>query len=341
MALVGRPELVSEPWFATGRGRAQHAAVLDEAVGRWVGERPADVVERAFEAAEAAVAPVYDVRDILADPQFAALGTIARVDDPDFGTIAMQNLLFRLTTTPGSIRWTVGHGRRHRDDPRRPGDRTRELERLRNEGVCSRHPSRRVDVLTALYVPGDRPDRFEKALGPRRRRSDLDLEDAVAPAHKAEAREAVAAFLKDRRPKPLQVRINGPDTPWGLDDLAAVTTQPGLTGLRIPKVESLDTVQQVAQHLAPDGSTGLHLLIETARGVESAFALATADPRVASIALGEADLRSDLMSRTRACSRGPKSDLVAARAAGARAKAVGLPESRMRMGWRSCREVAP
>ena len=106
MTLVGRPELVSEPWFATGRGRAQHAALLDEAVGRWVAQRPAEEVERAFETAEAAVAPVYDVRDILADPQFAALGTIAHVDDPELGTIAMQNLLFRLTSTPGSIRWT-------------------------------------------------------------------------------------------------------------------------------------------------------------------------------------------------------------------------------------------
>jgi crotonobetainyl-CoA:carnitine CoA-transferase CaiB-like acyl-CoA transferase len=136
MTLVGRADLVSEPWFATGRGRAEHADVLDDAVGRWVGERPADEVERAFEAAEAAVAPVYDVRDIVADPQFAALGTVTHVDDPELGTIAMQNLLFRLTSTPGSIRWT---GRPPGADTGtilgEMGIEPAELGRLRSDGV--------------------------------------------------------------------------------------------------------------------------------------------------------------------------------------------------------------
>lgn len=136
MTLVGRPDLVAEPWFATGRGRAKHVAELDDAVDRWVGARSADEVERAFEAAEAAIAPVYDVRDIVADPQFAALGTIAHVDDPELGPLAMQNLLFRLSSTPGAIRWT---GRPHGADTDAvltelgiDGD---ELARLRRDGV--------------------------------------------------------------------------------------------------------------------------------------------------------------------------------------------------------------
>jgi crotonobetainyl-CoA:carnitine CoA-transferase CaiB-like acyl-CoA transferase len=106
MRLVGRPEVVEEAWFATGRGRADHGDELDAAVAGWVGGRTAGDVIRAFEAAEAAVAPVYDVRDIASDPQFAALGTIARVQDPDLGELAMQNLLFRLSGTPGALRWT-------------------------------------------------------------------------------------------------------------------------------------------------------------------------------------------------------------------------------------------
>lgn len=113
MILVGRADLVDEPWFATGRGRAEHGAELDDAVGGWVGARSADDVERAFDAAEAAVAPVYDVRDVLTDPQFAALGTVVRVDDPELGSLAMQNLLFRLSGTPGRLRWT---GRPHGAD---------------------------------------------------------------------------------------------------------------------------------------------------------------------------------------------------------------------------------
>ena len=105
MRLVGRSDVVEQPWFASGRGRADHGDELDAAVEAWVSARPSTEVIRAFEAAEAAVAPVYDVRDIAADPQFAAIGTIARVTDPELGSLAMQHLLFRLSDTPGAIRW--------------------------------------------------------------------------------------------------------------------------------------------------------------------------------------------------------------------------------------------
>jgi crotonobetainyl-CoA:carnitine CoA-transferase CaiB-like acyl-CoA transferase len=104
MHLVGRPEFVDEPWFASGAERAQHADELDAAVGAWIAERDRDEVVRAFEEAHAAVAPIYDVRDVMADPQFAALGTLVRVPDPELGSVLMQNVLFRLSETPGEIR---------------------------------------------------------------------------------------------------------------------------------------------------------------------------------------------------------------------------------------------
>ncbi|MBX9393268.1 CoA transferase [Streptomyces sp. TRM72054] len=113
MRLVGRPDLIDEPWFATGVDRARHADVLDEAVGGWIAERTRDEVLAAFEKAEAAVAPIQDVRGVMADPQYAALDTITTVDDPDLGPLRMQNVLFRLSTTPGSIRWA---GRPHGAD---------------------------------------------------------------------------------------------------------------------------------------------------------------------------------------------------------------------------------
>jgi crotonobetainyl-CoA:carnitine CoA-transferase CaiB-like acyl-CoA transferase len=103
MHLVGRPELVDEPWFASGAERAQHADELDEAVGSWIAARDRDEVVRAFEEAQAAVAPIYDVRDVMADPQFAALGSLVRVPDPELGSVLMQNVLFRLSDTPGKI----------------------------------------------------------------------------------------------------------------------------------------------------------------------------------------------------------------------------------------------
>ncbi|MFI6462045.1 CaiB/BaiF CoA transferase family protein [Streptomyces sp. NPDC050528] len=113
MRLVGRPELIGEPWFATGADRARHADVLDAAVGDWIAQRTRTEVLAAFEKAEAAVAPIQDVRDVMSDPQYQALDTITTVDDPELGPLRMQNVLFRLSATPGAIRWT---GRPHGAD---------------------------------------------------------------------------------------------------------------------------------------------------------------------------------------------------------------------------------
>lgn len=113
MILVGRPDLIDESWFATGSGRAAHADELDEAVAAWVGARPASEVVAAFEEAQAAVAPVYEIPDIVADPQYRALGTVHNVADPELGEVAMQNVLFRMSGTPGEIRFA---GRPHGAD---------------------------------------------------------------------------------------------------------------------------------------------------------------------------------------------------------------------------------
>lgn len=136
MRLVGRADVIEEPWFASGRGRAEHGDELDAAVEAWVAARPANEVVRAFEEAEAAVAPVYDVRDIADDPQFEALGTIARVPDPELGDLAMQHLLFRLSDTPGAIRWTGrGVGADTAEVLGEVGVGDDELARLRRERV--------------------------------------------------------------------------------------------------------------------------------------------------------------------------------------------------------------
>ena len=104
MHLVGRPELIAEPWFASGAERAKHADILDEAVGGWIKQRTRDEVIAEFEKAEAAVAPIYDITDIFRDEQFAALGTIKTVEDDELGPVKFQNVLFRLSDTPGEIR---------------------------------------------------------------------------------------------------------------------------------------------------------------------------------------------------------------------------------------------
>ena len=111
MTLVGRPDLITQPWFATGRGRAEHVDEVDGPVAAWIRARTTAEVLVAFEQAQAAVAPVYDAAGVIADPQYGALGTVATVPDEDLGPLKMQNVLFRLSASPGSIRWTGrGHG---------------------------------------------------------------------------------------------------------------------------------------------------------------------------------------------------------------------------------------
>jgi len=115
MHLVGHPEVIDEPWFASGSTRAEHAEELDSYVGGWIAERDQHEVIKAFEEAQAAVAPIYDISDVFTDPQYTALDTITAVEDPVLGPVRMQNVLYRLSDTPGRIRWT---GRPHGADTR-------------------------------------------------------------------------------------------------------------------------------------------------------------------------------------------------------------------------------
>ena len=137
MTLVGRPELVAEPWFASGHSRAEHADELDAAVSEWIGARGRRTRSSTSSSErQAAIAPVYDVRGILADPQYAAIGTVQTVDDDELGPIKMQNVLFRLSETPGAIRWT---GRAHGHDTdevlAEVGVTREQLDALRAKGV--------------------------------------------------------------------------------------------------------------------------------------------------------------------------------------------------------------
>jgi crotonobetainyl-CoA:carnitine CoA-transferase CaiB-like acyl-CoA transferase len=134
--MVGRSDLVAQPWFGSGRERAEHADELDEAVGTWIAARSTEEVVEAFEAAHAAVGRVYDIRGVLDDPQYQALGTALTVEDPDLGPMRMQNLLFRLSATPGSIRWAGRpHGADTDDVLKELGLTEAEIGRLRKDGA--------------------------------------------------------------------------------------------------------------------------------------------------------------------------------------------------------------
>ncbi|MFI7277048.1 HpcH/HpaI aldolase/citrate lyase family protein [Streptomyces sp. NPDC049879] len=169
--------------------------------------------------------------------------------------------------------------------------------------------------LTWLYVPGDRPEVVAKALGSGADVVLVDLEDAVPSGRKAYALDATADLLADRHDVPVHVRVNALDGPLAAAEVRRLAPLPGLGALRLPKVNGpADVARAVAWAERP---TRLYALLESALGVEQAYAVATAHPAVAGIALGEADLRADLGLRDDgglAWSRGRV--VVAARAAG-------------------------
>jgi citrate lyase subunit beta/citryl-CoA lyase len=177
--------------------------------------------------------------------------------------------------------------------------------------------------LTWLYVPGDRPERFDKAAASGADVVIVDLEDAVVPAHKEVARENAVRWLSTARSGSVEVRVNGLSTPWAHEDLAALTGAPALRGVRLPKVESPDDVHAALKALAAP-ECELTCLIETARGVEAAFEIASV-ARVGAIGLGEADLAGDLGVRNADALMWARSRVViAARAAGLPAPAMSV-----------------
>jgi crotonobetainyl-CoA:carnitine CoA-transferase CaiB-like acyl-CoA transferase len=138
MHLVGHPEVIDEPWFDTGRGRAEHADLLDDYVGSWIARRDLDEVIEAFEKADAAVAPIYDITQIMVDPQYVALDSITTVEDEELGPLRMQNIPFRFDKTPGSIRWAGRPiGADNEEVLSTLGVSADELVRLAEEGVIA------------------------------------------------------------------------------------------------------------------------------------------------------------------------------------------------------------
>ena len=176
-----------------------------------------------------------------------------------------------------------------------------------------------LPIRSYLYVPGSDPRRIEKALASEADAVILDLEDAVAPNRKEEARTTVAKVLRSEHEKPVFVRINAPDSVLAEEDVEAVAG-PRLAGLRLPKTESPESVRRVAQRLENLGcEAGLQCLIESALGLEFAFEIARAHEKVVGMSLGEADLAADLGVRGDAGLLYARSRLVAA------TRAAGLP----------------
>lgn len=183
----------------------------------------------------------------------------------------------------------------------------------------------------ALYVPATRPERFGKAAAAGADVVIIDLEDSVPPAHKASARATAIDYLSVQPVStPTVVRINSYGTPWYEADISAVgSVIDNLAGIRLPKAEHPDDVRRITDAL---GAVPVDVIVESARGVENLFAIASA-ANVASIALGEADLRSEL-----SISASDGLDWIRGRLVVA-ARAAGLPAPMMSV-WTSVRDLS-
>lgn len=138
-----------------------------------------------------------------------------------------------------------------------------------------------------LFVPGNRPERFVKACASGADVVIVDLEDAVPDGQKSFARESVASWLSADRP--VHVRVNGTNTPWFEEDMAAIL-RPGIAGVVLPKAEGQGRLAALAD-LLPDPVRILPI-IESAAGVWNALKIASC-PKVERLAFGALDFQLD------------------------------------------------
>jgi formyl-CoA transferase len=100
---IGRPELSDDPRFATHEQRVRHVAELDEIIQDWMSRHTREEAVAVFRKHDAALAPIYDVSEFFADDHVLARGSIASVDDPEWGPLRMQAVHPVMSRTPGRI----------------------------------------------------------------------------------------------------------------------------------------------------------------------------------------------------------------------------------------------
>lgn len=151
---------------------------------------------------------------------------------------------------------------------------------------------------SVLYMPGANARALEKAKELPTDAVIFDLEDAVAPDAKQTAREQVVAAVESKAygHREIVVRVNGLDTEWGADDVAAIAAI-GPDAMLFPKISSADDVKAAVAAMkkagAPD-STDMWAMIETPTAFLHAEEIAAADPRLVCFVMGTNDLAKDL-----------------------------------------------
>lgn len=141
---------------------------------------------------------------------------------------------------------------------------------------------------SALFVPGDRPERFSKAFASGADQIIIDLEDAVDEFSKARAQDNIADFAQQHPEQHILVRINASDHPQHDADLALCKSCPGITGILLPKAESTEQLAHAAQADKP-----IWPIIESAQGLANIASLVLV-ANVERLCLGTVDLSLDM-----------------------------------------------
>lgn len=144
LELTGGPGTADDPRFRTNADRVRNIEEVDAIVGGWIAKHTLDEVLDAFEKAEAAIGPVYDIAQICEDPQYIARESVTTVQDADLGPLRMQNVFPRMLRTPGRIKHAGP----------RVGEHQREvLDELVERGLSAEVAAR----LRAKGASGDKP----------------------------------------------------------------------------------------------------------------------------------------------------------------------------------------
>lgn len=134
---IGRPDLKDDPRFEDNESRVEHKDELDEIIGDWISNRTRKEVVETFEGHEAAIAPVYNIEDIMNDKHYEERNAIVEVQDDEFGNTAIQNVFPKFSSTSGEIRHLGPSLGEHNDEVFCGiiGLDESELERMSEEGV--------------------------------------------------------------------------------------------------------------------------------------------------------------------------------------------------------------
>ncbi len=144
-----------------------------------------------------------------------------------------------------------------------------------------------------LFVPAERPDRYQKALDSGADAVIIDLDDSIAFANKHTARDMLCRWLStaECEDQSVFVRVNAVNTEWHADDVEAIRPFNQLAGVMLPKAEDAQSLNQLGAKLSQD--MVLLPLVETAKGIEHAAQIAACS-RVHSLAIGLLDLKVDI-----------------------------------------------